>query len=261
VTAAQTPEVPGDGERVFIRLGPPPEEPGQFVVEGAPQSYPPEVANRLEVDAKEIIGRYPSPRSALLPLLHLVQSEDGYITPAGLEFCGEQLGLTGAEVAAVASFYTMYRRGPTGDYLVGVCTNTLCAVMGGDAIFDSLKEHLGIGNDETTADKVITLQHIECNAACDFAPVVMINWEFFDNQTCESARELVDGLRAGQPPAPSRGAPLCTFRQTERVLAGFADSRPDDGQGGAGEATLAGLRIAKQHNMSPPEPDSEGEGK
>ena len=181
-----TAEVPGagnNGERVFIRLGPPPEEPGQFVTDGAPQEYSADVQARLEVDAKEIIGKYPSPRSALLPLLHLVQAEDGYITPAGVEFCGAQLGLTGAEVAAVASFYTMYRRGPTGEYFVGVCTNTLCAVMGGDAIFDSLKEHLGIGNDETTEDGSVTLQHIECNAACDLAPVVMVNWEFYDNQT------------------------------------------------------------------------------
>ncbi|HEV7360098.1 MAG TPA: NAD(P)H-dependent oxidoreductase subunit E, partial [Mycobacterium sp.] len=101
-----TAPVGGNGERVFIRLGPPPEEPNQFVVEGAPQSYSPEVRARLEVDAKEIIGRYPNKRSALLPLLHLVQSEDSYLTPAGLEFCGEQLGLTGAEVSAVGSFYT-----------------------------------------------------------------------------------------------------------------------------------------------------------
>src|SRR5206468_3139183 len=130
------------GQPVFIRLGPPPEEPNAFVVEGAPQSYSPEVRARLEVEAKEIMGRYPNKRSALLPLLYLVQAEDSYLTPAGLEFCGEQLGLTGAEVSAVASFYTMYRRGPTGDYLVGVCTNTLCAIMGGDAVFDALKEHL-----------------------------------------------------------------------------------------------------------------------
>jgi NADH-quinone oxidoreductase subunit E len=206
----------------------------------------------LEVDAKEIIGKYPDPRSALLPLLHLVQSEDGYVTPAGVEFCGEQLGLTGAEVAAVASFYTMYRRGPTGEYLVGVCTNTLCAVMGGDAIFDSLKEHLGVGNDEMTDDGSVTLQHIECNAACDYAPVVMVNWEFYDNQTIESARKLVDGLRSGKPPAPTRGAPLCKFKETERILAGFPDPRPDDGQGGAGTATLAGLRVAKERNMTAP---------
>jgi NADH-quinone oxidoreductase subunit E len=247
----------GSGERVFIRLGPPPEEPNQFVVEGAPQSYSPDVQARLEVEAKEIIGRYPNKRSALLPLLHLVQGEDSYITPAGLEFCADQLGLTSAQVSAVATFYTMYRRGPTGEYLVGVCTNTLCAVMGGDAIFEDLKEHLGIGNDQTTSDGSVTLQHIECNAACDFAPVVMVNWEFFDNQTPESARELVDSLRAGNPKAPTRGAPLCGFRQTSRILAGLRDERPDQGQGGAGAATLAGLRVAKEQGMeAPPTPEA-----
>ena len=178
-----------------------------------------------------------------------------------MEFCAEQLGLTGAEVAAVASFYTMYRREPTGDYLVGVCTNTLCAVMGGDAIFDSLKDHLGIGNGETTDDGSVTLEHIECNAACDYAPVVMVNWEFFDNQTPESARNLVDGLRSGNPPAPTRGAPAVhASSETERILAGFPDPRPDEGQGGAGAATLAGLRVAKERNMTAPPPENSGEG-
>ena len=238
-------------EPVLLRLGPPEDDPNAFTLEG-PKSYATEVRARLEVNAKEIIGRYPDKRSALLPLLYLVQAEDSYLTPAGLEFCSEQLGLTGAEVAAVASFYTMYRRGPTGDYLVGVCTNTLCAVLGGDAIFDTLKEHLGIGNNETTADGSITLEHIECNAACDFAPVVMVNWEFFDNQTPESAKELVDSLRAGTPKAPTRGAPLCAFRETSRILAGLPDERPDQGQGGAGAATLAGLKVAREHGMQAP---------
>jgi NADH-quinone oxidoreductase subunit E len=246
------------GERVFIRLGPPPEEPNRFALDGAAQSYPSDVRARLEVDAKEIVSRYPNKRSALLPLLHLVQGEDGYVTAAGLQFCAEQLELTGAEVSAVASFYTMYRREPTGEYLVGVCTNTLCAVMGGDAIFADLKEHLGVGNDETTSDGTVTLQHIECNAACDFAPVVMVNWEFFDNQTLESARELVDSLRSGIPKAPTRGAPLCGFRQMSRILAGLPDPRPDEGQGGAGPATLAGLKVAKEKGMqAPPVPGSE----
>ena len=78
--------------------------------------------------------------------------------------------MTTAEVPRCATFYTMYKRQPVGDYHVGVCTNTLCAVMGGDAIFEPLKDHLGIGNDETTADGKITLEHVECNAACDYAP-------------------------------------------------------------------------------------------
>ncbi|AKN17799.1 NADH dehydrogenase subunit E [Mycobacterium haemophilum DSM 44634] len=255
------PQAATDGERVFLRLGPPPEEPNQFVVDGAPQSYSPEVRARLEVDAKEIIGRYPNNRSALLPLLHLVQAEDSYLTPAGLKFCADQLGLTGAEVSAVASFYTMYRRRPTGEYLVGVCTNALCAIMGGDAIFETLVNHLGVRNDQTTPDGKITLQHIECNAACDYAPVVMVNWEFFDNQTPESARELVDSLQSGKPISPTRGAPLCAFRLTSRILAGLPDQRPDDGQGGAGAATLAGLKVAREHGMqAPPMPDVSGEG-
>ena len=228
---------------VFVSLGPKPEEPSRL---RGRETYPDDVLARLQADAQPIITRYPVARSALLPLLHLVQAEDGCLTPAGIEFCAAQFGLTGAEVTAVATFYSMYRRDPTGDYLVGVCTNTLCAIMGGDAIFDALREHLGIGNDETTADQKITLQHVECNAACDYAPVVMVNWEFFDNQTPASARALVDALRNGEHVTPTRGLPMCTFRETSRILAGFPDDRPDDGQGGAGDATLAGLRVARE---------------
>ncbi|WP_186776980.1 NADH-quinone oxidoreductase subunit NuoE [Streptomyces salinarius] len=210
-------------------------------------AYPDDVRARLETDAREIIARYPDSRSALLPLLHLVQSEEGHVTRTGMRFCADMLDLTTAEVTAVATFYTMYRRGPSGDYQVGVCTNTLCAVMGGDAIFESLQEHLGVGNGGTTEDGKVTLEHIECNAACDFAPVVMVNWEFFDNQTPESARGLVDDLRAGRPVTPTRGAPLCTFKETARILAGFPDER--DGAvaagGSAGPASLTGLKLAK----------------
>ncbi|MEU9855343.1 NADH-quinone oxidoreductase subunit NuoE [Streptomyces sp. NPDC047974] len=209
--------------------------------------YPADVHARLTADAKAIIDRYPDSRSALLPMLHLVQSEEGHVTRTGMSFCADTLGLTTAEVTAVATFYTMYRRKPSGDYQVGVCTNTLCAVMGGDAIFEELKEHLGVGNDETTEDGKITLEHIECNAACDFAPVVMVNWEFFDNQTPESAKKMVDDLRAGRTVEPTRGAPLCTFKETARILAGFPDERPGavEATGGAGPASLVGLRLAR----------------
>lgn len=218
---------------------------------GMPQlpapDYPAEVRARLEADAREVIARYPDSRSALLPLLHLVQSEEGHVTRTGVRFCAEMLGLTTAEVTAVATFYTMYRRGPSGDYQVGVCTNTLCAVMGGDAIFEALQRHLGVGNGETTEDGKITLEHIECNAACDYAPVVMVNWEFFDNQTVESATRMVDDLRAGRTVEPTRGAPLCTFKETARILAGFPDPRPGavEAGGSAGPASLVGLRLAK----------------
>ena len=213
-------------------------------------SFAPDVLARLEVDAKEIIGRYPRSRSALLPLLHLVQAEEGFVSPHGIEFCAEQLDLTAAEVAAVATFYTMYKRRPNGEYSVGVCTNTLCAVMGGDQIFATLKEHLGVGHDETTEDGKVTLEHLECNAACDYAPVMMVNWEFFDNQTPESAKSIVDDLRAGKPVAPTRGASsVCTWKQAERVLAGFNDGRADEGVA-AGPATLVGLELAQERGDS-----------
>jgi NADH-quinone oxidoreductase subunit E len=236
---------------IELRLGPRPDEPGPPITRG-PQSYPADVTTRLAADAAAIIGRYPSPRSALLPMLHLVQAEEGYLTPAGIAFCAGQLDLTPAEVTAVATFYSMYRRTPTGDYLVGVCTNTLCAVMGGDAILEVLEEHLGVHAGQTTEDGKVTLDHVECNAACDYAPVVMVNWEFFDNQTPSSARDLVDQLRDGWPVSPTRGAPLCTFRETARILAGFPDQRPGANDGAAGEATLAGLRVAQERGMEAP---------
>ena len=232
---------------IDLVLGPRPDEPGPPI--GGPSSYPPDVAQRLAADAATIIARYPQPRSALLPLLHLVQSQDGYLTAAGIAFCARQLGLTSAEVNAVATFYSMYRRTPTGDYLVGVCTNTLCAVMGGDAILDTLESELGVHAGQTTADGLVTLEHIECNAACDYAPVVMVNWEFFDNQTPASATELVAALRAGRPVSPTRGAsPLCAFRQTARTLAGLGPPVADTT--GPGAPTLAGLKVAR-HEEDP----------
>jgi NADH-quinone oxidoreductase subunit E len=203
-------------------------------------------------EMRAIMARYPQPRSALLPMLHLVQSTEGYVTPESIEVCAELLDITAAEVAAVATFYTMYKRRPVGDYHVGVCTNTLCAVMGGDTIFQSLQQHLGVGNDETTEDGKITLEHVECNAACDYAPVVMVNWEFFDNQTPDSAKQLVDDLRAGKEVQATRGARVCTWRQAERVLAGFPDGRADEGVT-AGPASVVGLRLAQERGWSAPE--------
>jgi NADH-quinone oxidoreductase subunit E len=210
-----------------------------------------EARARLAPQAAEIIGRYPKTRSALLPLLHLVQSEEGYVSQDGIEFCAAQLGLTEADVTGVVSFYTMYKRKPVGDYHVGVCTTALCGVMGGDAILADISEHLGVGIDDVTADGKVSFEHVECNAACDYAPVVMVNWEFFDNMTPQSTRDLVDGLRTGADVKPTRGAPLlCTWKQASRILAGFPDGQAADGHT-AGDPTLAGLRIAKEHGWTP----------
>lgn len=193
-----------------------------------------------------IINRYPRTRSAIMPLLHYVQSIDGYITSEGIETIAGKLDLTTAEVSAVATFYTQYKRKPVGEYHVGVCTNTLCAVMGGDAIFEGLKEHLGIENDGVTKDGKVSLEHIECNAACDYAPVVMANWEFYDNQSVQSAKDLVDGARAGNPPAPTRGpSKLPTWKENSAVLAGLNDGRANEGVQ-AGAPSLLGLEISKK---------------
>lgn len=211
-------------------------------------------SDEIKTRAKEIIARYPEgkERSALLPLLHLVQSVEGYVSPAGIDFCAEQLGLSKANVGAVASFYTMYKRKPTGDYLVSVCTNTMCNVLGGQEVYDSLVEHLGVGHDETTADGKITLEHAECLAACDYGPVLTVNYDFFDGVKPDGAVELVDKLRQGERPQPSRGARLCTLKEMSLQLAGFADER--DGavaDGVAGDPTLVGVRLAQQHGVSP----------
>jgi len=195
---------------------------------------------------ESIIKRYPRSRSAIMPLLHLAQARDGYVTPESIEVIAEKLGLETAEVSAVATFYTQYKRQPVGEYHVGVCTNTLCAVLGGDAIFEALKEHLEVDNDEVTNDGKVSVEHIECNAACDFAPVVMVNWEFYDNQTVQSAKDLVDACRAGNPPAPTRGPnKLPSWKENSEVLAGINDGRAGEGVQ-AGAPTLLGLKLAKE---------------
>lgn len=193
-----------------------------------------------------IIKRYPRSRSAIMPLLHYVQSLAGYVTNEGIELIAKLLTLETAEVSAVATFYTQYKRKPVGEYHVGVCTNTLCAVMGGDAIFAALKDHLGVENDGVTADGKVSLEHIECNAACDYAPVVMANWEFYDNQDVSSAKELVDSMRSGQPKPPTRGPnSLVTWKEASAVLAGINDGKAGEGVQ-AGSPSLLGLKLSKE---------------
>ncbi|MEN9710022.1 MAG: hypothetical protein RL441_14 [Actinomycetota bacterium] len=194
-------------------------------------------------EARDLAGRYPQSRSALLPMLHLVQSAEGSVTSDGIALCAEVLDLTTAEVAAVATFYTMYKRHNTGKHHVGVCTNTLCGLLGGDAIWKAVSEDLGAGHDETTEDGLFSLERIECQAACTHAPVVTIDWEFFDDQTVEGVRAALKKLKKGEAVQSTRGPIVKGINATERQLAGF-----DDGEVHAAaidEKMLAGLNAAK----------------
>jgi NADH-quinone oxidoreductase subunit E len=237
-------------EQVRVPMGEP--MPGQGAVEFGEQ---------FRADAKRIIERYPESRSALLPLLHLVQSVQGYVSNDGIEFCAEQLGLSTSEVSAVVTFYTMYKRNPCGQHLVSVCTNTLCAALGGDAIYKRLGEHLGVGHEETAGtpgtEGSVTLEHAECLAACDLGPVLQVNYEYYDNQTPETAMELVKALQRGEKPDPSRGAPLSDFRAIERQMAGFFEDSESDVDGpSAATETLRGARLAEERGWTaPPMPE------
>jgi NADH-quinone oxidoreductase subunit E len=224
----------------------------QRTVEFSPAAAP--LAEKLLTPALEILARYPAgrERSALLPLLHLVQTEEGFVSPTGVAFCAEILGINKAQVGAVATFYTMYKRHPTGEYLVSVCTNTLCNVMGGQEVYDGLVEHLGVGHDETTGDGKITLEHAECLAACDYAPVVTVNYDFaLDQATPDAAVTMVEQLRNGERPVLARGARLCTLNEMAMQLAGFADMREGAlTDGPAGAPTLRGLALAQEHGIA-----------
>lgn len=208
--------------------------------------------------AREIIARYPQgrERSALLPLLHLVQSVQGRVTPAGIGFCAEQLGLARAQVGAVATFYTMYKRRPSGQHLVSVCTNSLCGMMGGDKTYQAVCEHLGIGHEETTADGSITIEHAECLAACDYAPVLTVDYEFYDHVDEQKALDIVTRLQAGEVAPPDRGAMPAGLTGIGEQLSGDADERAGAvAANGTGEPTLRGARLAAEHNISVPDFD------
>ena len=210
----------------------------------------------------EIIARYPQSRSALLPLLHLVQSVEGYVSQDGIRYCAEVLELTTAEVSAVATFYTMYKRTPCGEHLVSVCTNTLCAALGGDDIYAALQRRLGgdagpLGHEETAGEPgtpgSITLEHAECLAACDMAPVLQVNYEYFDNLTVDSAVELVDALRRGERPAPTRGAPLTDLKTVSLELAGFFPALATSVAGNSqATETLRGVHLAAERGWTAP---------
>ena len=177
--------------------------------------------------AQAIKARYPvgRERSAILPLLYLAQSVEGQVSREGLREVAGLLGLTTAEVEAVASFYSMIRLRPTGTHVVNVCTNLSCALRGANEVHEAAHEATGVPHGgELSEDGMFTVHEEECLGACDAAPVVQIDFANHDRVTPDRMRELVDSLRRGEVPTPARGEAPKDFRDASRILAGAEDA-------------------------------------
>jgi NADH-quinone oxidoreductase subunit E len=174
--------------------------------------------------ADEILARYPVPKSALIPLLHLAQEQDGYLTEDAMEHIAELVGVTPAEVLGTASFYEMFKREPVGDYLVNVCTNISCLLLGGEELLHHLEHRLGIKAGSTTTDGKFTLEDVECIAACTEAPCLQVNYRYFPHISHAEADTLLDDLRAGKlaHEVPRHGTLSRVRQQLPETRAGVA---------------------------------------
>ncbi|MDP9295992.1 MAG: NAD(P)H-dependent oxidoreductase subunit E, partial [Actinomycetota bacterium] len=188
-------------------------------------SLMPVLTGKAREEANAIVARYPSSRSALMPLLYLVQSVEGYVSRDGLREVAEVLGLTTADVEAVATFYSMYRFEPAGRYVLSVCTNVSCALLGARKLYERAREALDADPAEVTAVEGITLHEEECLGACEQAPVVQVNYRNYARMTAERLDELVESLRGGEPlPPEGETAVPGDLRETSRSLAGLGAS-------------------------------------
>ena len=177
------------------------------------------LSEELRREADAIVAKYPNKRSALLPLMFLVQSVEGHVTDEGMREVADILGLTPAQVLGSTSFYTMLKRNPQGEYLISVCRNIACTHRGGRKIVGALEEHLGIQAGGTTADGKFSLEAAECLATCDGAPSMQVNYEDFYNLTPESAIELVDEIARGGEVRSERGQAVRSSKEISRETA------------------------------------------
>jgi NADH-quinone oxidoreductase subunit E len=184
---------------------------------------PPPLSARFYESARKLIARYPSGRSqsALLPLLYLAQAEQGYVSKEATGEIAELLGMTRAEVAAVSTFYTMFKRHPQGRWLVSICTQPSCALAGANDVKQALEQECGIGCGGTTDDGLISLEEVECLCACDGAPVVSVNYENYEGLSDEQLVVIIRGLRqGGAPPPAARGDTPPDFAEVNRRMSG-----------------------------------------
>ena len=181
-------------------------------------------------EARSILARYPEgrERSAMMPLLYLAQSVEGFLSRDGLREVGGLLGLTTAEVEAVATFYTMFRFRPTGTHVVNVCTNLSCTLRGAREVYDAACEAAGVRHgQDRSEDGLLTVHEEECLGVCEFAPAVQINVANHDRVAPDRMRELIAALRAGEVPEPARGPAVPSWRAASRVLAGLDADRTE----------------------------------
>ena len=177
--------------------------------------------------AKSTIALYPQKRSALLPLLHLAQEQDGWLTPDAMEHIGELLGLEPAEVLGTAAFYTMFKREPTGKHLISVCTNLACMLGGAYELLEHAESRLGIKAGGTTADGAFSLEEAECLAHCDQAPCLQVNYRYFDRVGNAEFDALIEDLKAGrrQSEIPPHGTLSRAKRQAPAPVTTSAGSK------------------------------------
>src|SRR3954447_17999775 len=177
--------------------------------------------------ARQPVALYPHPRSALIPILHIVQEQDGWLTPDGMAHVGELLDIEPAEVYGTASFYDMFFTHPVGRHLVSVCTNLACLLNGAGELLEHAEARLGVAAGGTTADGEFTLEEVECIAFCGAAPCLAVNWRFFGNVSNDDFDQLVDDLAAGRlaDEVPPHGT-LCRVRRRVGLTAGAPASGP-----------------------------------
>jgi NADH-quinone oxidoreductase subunit E len=194
----------------------------------------PVLSEESRAQAEGIAAKYPTKRSALIPLLYLVQSEVGWLPRQGMREVAELLGLTTAEVEAVATFYTMLKLHPCGKYVISVCTNPSCALLGGRRLYDQAKALLGDHAEQMTEDGLFTLEEEECMAACDKAPVLTVNYIYYDKVTEEQLARLIASIRNGEVPEAARGGVPGDLKEVSRTLAGLGQQPPNVERGSGG---------------------------
>jgi NADH-quinone oxidoreductase subunit E len=199
--------------------------------------------------AREIIGRYPLPKSALIPLLHLAQEQDGWVTEDAMTHIAELIGVTPAEVLGTCSFYEMFKLEPVGKYLVNVCTNIACQLLGGEELLEHVEESLGVKAGGTTEDGLFTVEDVECIAACTEAPCLQVNYRYRHKITYDEFDRLVADLRAGRLSSeiPEHG----TLARVRQHIPGERAAGPSLPTGGTQPAWIAS-------RPAPPPPPKEG---